>query len=66
MDHVSELKSLRFILDESSTDGAECCMKVASDRKITIRFRPLVRAKSLQIGCRKVLHYGLLLSFLIY
>ena len=42
LDHVSEFKYLRCVLDESDTDGAECSRKVASGRRVAGAFRSLV------------------------
>ena len=41
------IKYLGCILDEISTDGAECSRKVASGRRITGEIRPLVNAMDL-------------------
>ena len=51
MKHVSEFKYLRYVLDESSTDGAECYRKVASGRKVTGSFRSLVNGRCSQLEC---------------
>ena len=34
LEHVSELKYLGFVFDESDTDEAECRRKVASGRRV--------------------------------
>ena len=33
LEHVSEFKYLRYVLDEAGTSGAECSRKVTSERK---------------------------------
>ena len=35
LEHVSEFKYLKRVLDESATDGAECSRKLASGRRVT-------------------------------
>ena len=44
LEHVSKLKYLRCVLDEASTDGAEC-NKVASGRRVASAIRSLVNAR---------------------
>ena len=66
LEHVSEFKHLRCVLDESGTDGAECCRKVASGRRLVDAIRSLVNARYLQLGCARVLHETLLVPFLTY
>ena len=56
LEHVSELKYLRCVLDESGTDGAECSRKVASGRRVAGAIRSLVNAWYLQLECARVLH----------
>ena len=34
LEYVSEFIYLRFVLDESGTDGAECSRKIASKRRV--------------------------------
>ena len=51
LEHVSELKCLRCVLDEAGTDGAECSRKMASGRKVAGAIRFLVNARDLQIVC---------------
>ena len=46
LEDVSELKYLIFVFDGSGTDRAECCMNVASVRKVEGAGRSLVSAKS--------------------
>ena len=44
LEQVSELKNLGCVLDESDTEIAECCKKVASGRKATGAIKYLVKA----------------------
>ena len=60
LDHVSEFKYMRYVLDEYGTDGAECSRKVAS------AIRSLVNTRDLQLECAKVLHETLLAPVLIH
>ena len=60
LEHVSEIKYLGCILDESGTDEAECSRKVAG----AIRF--LVNIKDLQLECPRVLHETLFVPVLTY
>ena len=53
-----------YVLNESSTNDAKCCRKVASGRKVAGAVRSLV--KSLHLECAKVLHEGLLMPVLLY
>ena len=46
-----------YVLDESSTDDAECC------RKVVAAIRYLVNARSLQLKYARVLHEALLILF---
>ena len=55
LEHVSEFKYLRCVLDKSGTDGAECSRKVAS-RRIAGVIRSLVNATHLQLECAGDLH----------
>ena len=55
LEHVSEFKYLRCVLDESGTDGAECGRKVASRRRVAGAIRFLVNAKDLQLQCARFL-----------
>ena len=52
--HVSEFKYLGCVLDESSTDGAECNSKVVSGRRAAGAIRFLVNARDLQLECARV------------
>ena len=52
------------VLDESSTDGAECSKRVASSR-VASATRSLVNTKDLQLECA-VLHEALLVPVLMY
>ena len=51
LEHVSELKYLECVLDESGTDEVESCRKVASGRRSTgaIRFLVNIRVCSLSV-----------------
>ena len=48
MEHMSQFKYFRCVLDESDRDAAECCRKVAIGRKVAGAIRSLVNARSLQ------------------
>ena len=45
LEHVSELKYLRCVLDESGTDNAEFRKKVPSGTKVTCAIRCMVNAR---------------------
>ena len=66
LEPVSEFKYLGCLLDESCTDGAECCRKVVSERMVASAIRFLVNARGLQLDCARVLHGTLLVPVLIY
>ena len=66
LEHVSEFKYLRCVLDESGTDGAECSRKMTSGRRVAASIRSLVNARNLQLQCSRVLHEILLVPVLIY
>ena len=66
LEHVSEFKYLRCVLDESGTDKAERSRNVASGRRVAGVIRPLVKARCLQLDCARVLHESLLVPFLTY
>ena len=66
LEHASEFKYWRYVLDESGTDGAECSKKVASGRRVADAIKFLVNAKDLQIECVRVLHETLLVPVLMY
>ena len=51
LEHVSEFKYLGCVLDESGTDGAECCREVASGRRVAGAIRALVNAVDFQLDC---------------
>ena len=55
LEHVSEFKYLGCVLDESSTDEAECSRKVASERRVGGAIKSLVNARSLRLECARVL-----------
>ena len=42
---MSELKYLRYVLDESGADDAEFCKKVPSGAKVTCAIRCMVNAR---------------------
>ena len=63
--HVSELKYLECILDESGTDGAECSGKLACRRRVAGAVKSLVNARNLQLECARVLHQTLLVPVLM-
>ena len=65
LEHVSELKYLGFVKGESGTDEAEC-RKVASGRTVAGVIRSLVKARSLQLECARVLHESLLVPVITY
>ena len=44
LEHVSEFKYLRFVLEESGTDGTECSRKMASGRRVAGTIRSLINA----------------------
>ena len=56
LEHVSEFKYLGCVLDESSTDEAECSRKMGSGRRVAGAIRSPVNASSLQLECARVLH----------
>ena len=68
LEHVSEFtrKYLGCVLDESSTDGAECSRKVVNERMVTGAIRSLVNARDFQLECDRVLHETLLVAVLMY
>ena len=66
LDHVSEFKYLRCVLDESDTDGAEYIRKVASGRRVVGPIGSLVNARNMQLECARVLHETLLVPVLMY
>ena len=65
LQHISEFKYFRLVLDESGTDGVECSMKVASYRMVAGAIRSLDNVKGLQLECARVLHDTLLVPLLI-
>ena len=66
LEHVSEFKNLRYVLDESGTDGAECSRKVSSGRRVAGVMRSLVNARDLQLKWARVLHKTLFVPVLTY
>ena len=56
LEHISEFKYLEYVLDKSSTDGAECSRKVASGRMVAGAIRSLDNARDLQPEYTRVLH----------
>ena len=66
LEHVLKFKYLGYVLDKSSTDGAECSRKVASGRRVADGIRSLFNANKLQLECARVLHEILLVPVLMY
>ena len=56
LEHISEFKYLEYVLDESSTDGAECSRKVASGRRVAGTIRSLVNARDFQFEFARILY----------
>ena len=52
--------------DESGTDEAKCCRKVANGRRVAGAIKYFVNARGSQLECARVLHDTLLLPILIY
>ena len=42
LEHVPKFKYLKYDLDESDTDNAECCRRVANVRNVTGAIKSLV------------------------
>ena len=61
---VSEFKHLECVFNESHTDEAEYCRKVASGRRVADSIRSLINIRSLQFECARVLHGTLPVLFL--
>ena len=61
-----EFKYLGYVLDESSSDEAECSRKVVSGRMVASAIRSLVNARSLQLESARVVHESLLMPVLMY
>ena len=53
-------------MDKSGIDEAEFSKKVVSGRRVACAIRSLVKAKSFQLECAKVLHESLLVLILTY
>ena len=66
LEHVSGFKYLGYILDESGTDDAKCCRKVASGRRVAGAIRSLITARSLQLEFARILHEIFLVHVLMY
>ena len=66
LEHVSEIKILGCVLDDSGTDEAVCHRKVVSGWRVAGLIRSLVNVRSLQLECARVLHDLLLVAVLIY
>ena len=66
LEHVSEFKYLRCVLDKSGTDEAECSRKVASGRRVAVTVRPLINARDLRLECARFLHETLLVPVLMH
>ena len=60
---MCQILSLRYILNESSTDGAECCRKIMRMMKVVDPIRSLVNASSLQFDCAKMLYEAIFMLF---
>ena len=54
LEHVLVFKYLGCVLEESSTEGAECSRKVARGRMVSGAIRSLVNARDLQFECARV------------
>ena len=57
---------MESVLDESGTDEAVCSRKVVNWRRVACAIRPLVKARSLELECARVLHESLLVPVLTY
>ena len=66
LEHVSEFKYLRCVLDEAGTDEEECSRKTASGRRVAGAIRSLINARSLQLECARVLNESLMVPVLTY
>ena len=49
LEHVSEVKYLVCVLDESGTNEADCRKKMASGRRVAGAIRTLASARGLQL-----------------
>ena len=66
LEHASEFKYLGCVLNESSTDEAECRRKLAKGKRVGGAIRSLVLARGLQLECARVLHETLFVPVLMY
>ena len=66
LEHVSEFKYLRCVLDKSGTDKGERSKKLVSGRMVAGAISSLVNTRSLQLQCARVLHESLLVPVLMY
>ena len=66
LEHVLKFKYLRYVLDKSGRNEAECSRKMASGRRIAGAIRFLVDARNLQLEWARLLHESLLLHVLRY
>ena len=66
LDHVSEFRYLRCVLEKSGTDGADCSRNVASGRRVASAIRSLINARDLQLQCARVLGETLIVPVLMY
>ena len=57
LEHISEFKYLRCVLDQSGTDEAECSRKVERGRRVVGAIMSLVNDRSLQLECACVSYY---------
>ena len=63
LEHVSEFKYLRCVLDESGTEEAGCSRKLASESWVA---GAMVNGRSLLLECARVFHESLLVSIFTY
>ena len=61
-----KFKYLRCVLDESSTDEAECRRNVGNERRVAGGIMHLVNARGLELECPRVLHNLLPLTVFMY
>ena len=53
-------------VSEFWANPAECCMKVASGRRVAGAISSLVNTKSLQLECARIMHESLFMTVLMY
>ena len=66
LEHMSEFKYFRCVLDESGTDEVEYCRKLWSGSKAVGTIRYLVNASDLQLECVRMLHNTVVMPVLWY